>query len=205
MSSEQEIDETGVVEKSDKPKKIIKIKYEKRYQDELKRRKNAEISLEEKNNELKRMKNAEISLEEKNNELTELKLLLKLKEKEIEATEYWKHQYIQDKKIENNKMSDIIVNQESRIVFLERGIEATEYWKHQYIQDKIIENNKMSDIIVNQESRIVFLERGIKTMENYNERIEAIEATEYWKHQYMQDKKIENDKKIGMGGGMHLY
>ena len=148
MSSEQEIDETGVVEKSDKPKKIIKIKYEKRYQDELKRRKNAEISLEE-----------------KNNELTELKLLLKLKEKEIEATEYWKHQYIQDKKIENNKMSDIIVNQESRIVFLERGI---------------------------------------KTMENYNERIEAIEATEYWKHQYMQDKKIENDKKIGMGG-MHLY
>jgi nicotinamide riboside kinase len=204
MSSEQEIDETGVVEKSDKPKKIIKIKYEKRYQDELKRRKNAEISLEE-----------------KNNELTELKLLLKLKEKEIEATEYWKHQYIQDKKIENNKMSDIIVNQESRIVFLERGIEATEYWKHQYMQDKIIENNKMSDIIVNQESRIVFLERGIKTMENYNERIvflergiktmenyneriEAIEATEYWKHQYMQDKKIENDKKIGMGG-MHLY
>jgi hypothetical protein len=149
MSSEQEIDETGVVEKSDKPKKIIKIKYEKRYQDELKRRKNAEISLEE-----------------KNNELTELKLLLKLKEKEIEAMEYWKHQYMQDKKIENNKMSDIIVNQESRIVFLERGI---------------------------------------KTMENYNERIEAIEATEYWKHQYMQDKKIENDKKIGMGGGMHLY
>tara|TARA_B110000093_G_C12637148_1_gene272686 strand:+ start:115 stop:561 length:447 start_codon:yes stop_codon:yes gene_type:complete len=148
MSSEQEIDETGVVEKSDKPKKIIKIKYEKRYQDELKRRKNAEISLEE-----------------KNNELTELKLLLKLKEKEIEAMEYWKHQYMQDKKIENNKMSDIIVNQESRIVFLERGI---------------------------------------KTMENYNERIEAIEATEYWKHQYMQDKKIENDKKIGMGG-MHLY
>ena len=144
MSSEQEIDETGVVEKSDKPKKIIKIKYEKRYQDELKRRKNAEISLEE-----------------KNNELTELKLLLKLKEKEIEAMEYWKHQYMQDKKIENNKMSDIIVNQESRIVFLERGI---------------------------------------KTMENYNERIEAIEATEYWKHQYMQDKKIENDKKIEMGG-----
>jgi len=33
---------------------------------------------------LKRRKNAEISLEEKNNELTELKLLLKLKEKEIE-------------------------------------------------------------------------------------------------------------------------
>jgi DNA-binding Xre family transcriptional regulator len=67
MSSEQEIDEIGVVEKSDKPKKIIKINYKKLYQNELKRRKNAEISLEE-----------------KKNELTELKLLLKLKEKEIE-------------------------------------------------------------------------------------------------------------------------
>ena len=195
MSSEQEIDETGVVEKSDKPKKIIKIKYEKRYQDELKRRKNAEISLEEKNNELKRRKNAEISLEEKNNELTELKLLLKLKEKEIEATEYWKHQYIQDKKIENNKMSDIIVNQESRIVFLERGIKTMENYN-----ERIVFLERGIKTMENYNERIVFLERGIKTMENYNERIEAIEATEYWKHQYMQDKKIENDKKIEMGG-----
>jgi hypothetical protein len=51
-----------------KPKNFIKIKnYKELYQDELKRRKNAEISLEE-----------------KNNELVELKLLFKLKEKEIE-------------------------------------------------------------------------------------------------------------------------
>jgi len=67
MSSEQTTSQTEFVEQPSKPKKIIKIKYKKLYQDELKRRKNAEISLEE-----------------KNNELAELKLLLKLKEKEIE-------------------------------------------------------------------------------------------------------------------------
>jgi hypothetical protein len=67
MSSEQTTSQTEFVEQPAKPKKIIKIKYKKLYQDELKRRKNAEISLEE-----------------KNNELAELKLLLKLKEKEIE-------------------------------------------------------------------------------------------------------------------------
>ena len=67
MSSNQTNSQIEVVEQTDKPKKIIKIKYKKLYQDELKRRKNTEISLEE-----------------KNNELAELKLLLKLKEKEIE-------------------------------------------------------------------------------------------------------------------------
>jgi hypothetical protein len=67
MSSEETTGQIEVVEQTAKPKKNIKIKYKKLYQDELKRRKNAEISLEE-----------------KNNELAELKLLLKLKEKEIE-------------------------------------------------------------------------------------------------------------------------
>jgi len=67
MPSEQTTSETEVVEQPAKPKKSIKIKYKKLYQDELKRRKNAEISLKE-----------------KNNELAKLKLLLKEKEKEIE-------------------------------------------------------------------------------------------------------------------------
>lgn len=66
MSSEQTTSQIEVVEQPAKPKKF-KINYKQLYQDELKRRKNAEISLEE-----------------KNNELAELKLLLKLKEKEIE-------------------------------------------------------------------------------------------------------------------------
>lgn len=67
MSSKQITIQSEVVEQPTKPKKNIKINYKKLYQDELKRRKNAEISLEK-----------------KNNELAELKLLLKLKEKEIE-------------------------------------------------------------------------------------------------------------------------
>ena len=67
MSSEQTTSQIEVVEQPDKPKQIIKIKYKKLYQDELKRRKNAEISLKE-----------------KNNEVANLKLLLKEKEKEIE-------------------------------------------------------------------------------------------------------------------------
>ena len=67
MSSEETISQIEVVEQQAKPKKIIKIKYKKLYQDELKRRKNAEISLKE-----------------KNNEIVKLKLLLKEKEKEIE-------------------------------------------------------------------------------------------------------------------------
>ena len=67
MSLEQTTSQIKVVEKQTKPK-MLKIKnYKKLYQDELKRRKNAEISLEE-----------------KNNELAKLKLLLKEKEKEIE-------------------------------------------------------------------------------------------------------------------------
>ena len=67
MSSEETTCQSEVVEQPTKPKKIIKINYKQLYQDELKRRKNAEISLEE-----------------KNNELAELKLLLEEKEKEIE-------------------------------------------------------------------------------------------------------------------------
>lgn len=67
MSSEETTGQIEDLEQVAKPKKIIKIKYKKLYQDELKRRKNAEISLEE-----------------KNNELAKLKLLLKEKEKEIE-------------------------------------------------------------------------------------------------------------------------
>lgn len=67
MSSEETTCQTEVVEQPTKPKKIIKINYKKLYQDELKQRKNAEISLKE-----------------KNNELAKLKLLLKEKEKEIE-------------------------------------------------------------------------------------------------------------------------
>jgi hypothetical protein len=67
MFSEETISQIEVVEQPVKPKKIIKIKYKKLYQDELKRRENAEISLKE-----------------QNNELAKLKLLLKEKEKEIE-------------------------------------------------------------------------------------------------------------------------
>ncbi len=67
MSSEETTCQSEVVEQPDKPKQIIKINYKKLYQDELKQRKNAEISLKE-----------------KNNELDKLKLLLKEKEKEIE-------------------------------------------------------------------------------------------------------------------------
>ena len=67
MSLEQTISQIKVVEKQTKPK-MLKIKnYKKLYQDELKRRKNAEIKLEE-----------------KNNEIAKLKLLIKEKEKEIE-------------------------------------------------------------------------------------------------------------------------
>ena len=67
MSSQETIGQIEVVEQPAKPKKIIEINYKKLYQDELKRRKNAEISLEK-----------------KNNELAKLKLLLKDKQKEIE-------------------------------------------------------------------------------------------------------------------------
>ena len=56
MSSEQEIDETGVVEKSDKPKKIIKINYKKLYIKEKERNNNLEAKLKQKNNELDELK-----------------------------------------------------------------------------------------------------------------------------------------------------
>ena len=65
MSSKETTGQIEVVEKTAKSKKIIKISFKKLYK-----------------NELIRSKNLEISLEEKNNELAELKLLLKLKEKE---------------------------------------------------------------------------------------------------------------------------
>ena len=67
MFSEQTDNQIEVLEQTVESKEIIKINYKKLYQDELKRRKNAEISLEE-----------------KNNELAELKSLLKSKEEEIE-------------------------------------------------------------------------------------------------------------------------
>ena len=67
MFSEQTDNQIEVLEQTVESKEIIKINYKKLYQDELKRRKNAEISLEK-----------------KNNELAELKTLLKSKEEEIE-------------------------------------------------------------------------------------------------------------------------
>ena len=68
MFFEENIGQIEVIEQTANPKEVIKINYKKLYQDELKQRKNTEISLEE-----------------KNNELAELKILLKLKEKEIEG------------------------------------------------------------------------------------------------------------------------
>jgi len=59
MSSEETISQTEVVEqpaKPAKPTKIIKIKYKKLYQDELKRRKNTEISLEQQKKQLEQQK-----------------------------------------------------------------------------------------------------------------------------------------------------
>lgn len=56
MSSEETTGQIEVVEKTTEPEKNIKINYKKLYQDELKRRKNAEISLEQKNNELVELK-----------------------------------------------------------------------------------------------------------------------------------------------------
>ena len=53
MSSQENIGQIAVVEEPAKPKKIS---YKKLYQAELKRRKNAENSLEEKNNELAKLK-----------------------------------------------------------------------------------------------------------------------------------------------------
>jgi hypothetical protein len=67
MSLQDTTSQIEVLEQQPEPKKFKIKNYKKLYKDELKRRKNAEISLEE-----------------KNNELAELKILLKLKEKEIE-------------------------------------------------------------------------------------------------------------------------
>jgi len=84
MSSEETISQIEFVEQPAKPTKIIKIKYKKLYQDELKRRKNTEISLEQLKKELEQLKKKlndnkiEIetlkqNLETKNKELTDLK------------------------------------------------------------------------------------------------------------------------------------
>ena len=56
MSSEETISQIEFVEQPAKPTKIIKIKYKKLYQDELKRRKNTEISLEQQKKELEQLK-----------------------------------------------------------------------------------------------------------------------------------------------------
>ena len=80
MSSEQTTSQIKVVEKQTKPK-ILKIKnYKKLYQDELKRRKNAEISLEEKNNELEQLKK---KLNDNKLEIEILKQNLETKNKEL--------------------------------------------------------------------------------------------------------------------------
>ena len=67
MSSKEKTIKNGDLEQPSHKKYITTKNYKKLYQDELKRRKNAETSLEK-----------------KNAEIVELKLLLKLKEKEIE-------------------------------------------------------------------------------------------------------------------------
>lgn len=69
MSSKEKTIKNGDLEQPSHKKYITTKNYKKLYQDELKRRKNAETSLEK-----------------KNAEIVELKLLLKLKEKEIEDT-----------------------------------------------------------------------------------------------------------------------
>lgn len=84
MSSEETISQIEFVEQPAKLTKINKIKYKKLYQDELKQRKNTEISLEQQKKELEQLKKKlndnkiEIetlkqNLETKNKELTDLK------------------------------------------------------------------------------------------------------------------------------------
>jgi hypothetical protein len=104
MSSEETTGQIEVVEQTAKPKKIIKIKYKKLYRDELKRRKNAEISLEE-----------------KNNELAELKLLLKLKEKEIENNKVKLLSYTNSQTAKNGYKEEELVCKDLNITLIKEA------------------------------------------------------------------------------------
>ena len=80
MSSEQTTSQIEVVEQPAKSTKNIKINYKKLYQDELKRRKNTEISLEQQKKELEQLKK---KLNDNKLEIETLKQNLETKNKEL--------------------------------------------------------------------------------------------------------------------------